>query len=168
MFIRPAVLADLPRIMEIYDSARAFMAEQGNPDQWGADNWPPESLIREDIRRGKSFVCVDIDAASSCAVVGVFYYDFGNDPEPAYRFITGGDWQNPPPYGVVHRIASDRSVRGIGTCCLRWAISRSGGHLCIDTHPANKPMRSLLLKLGFSERGNVMIDGRKPRIAYEI
>ena len=52
--IRPAEPADLPRIMEIYSSARVFMAAHGNPDQWGADNWPPESLILDDITRGKS------------------------------------------------------------------------------------------------------------------
>ena len=72
------------------------------------------------------------------------------------------------PYGVVHRIASDHSEKGIGTFCLKWAIERAGGHLRIDTHPANYVMRALLIKSGFSERGNVLIGGTKPRIAYEI
>ena len=36
MKIRKSVMQDLGRIMEIYASARAFMAEHGNPNQWGA------------------------------------------------------------------------------------------------------------------------------------
>ena len=46
MNIRNAEINDLPRIMEIFAHARRFMAEHGNPDQWGPDNWPPEDLIR--------------------------------------------------------------------------------------------------------------------------
>ena len=38
--------------MEIYAYAREYMAAHGNPDQWGPTNWPPEDLIREDIRLG--------------------------------------------------------------------------------------------------------------------
>ncbi len=47
--IRKSAEADLDRIMEIYARARRFMAEHGNPNQWGPTNWPPESLIRQDI-----------------------------------------------------------------------------------------------------------------------
>ena len=49
MEIRKSTPADLPRILEIYAGARAFMAAHGNPRQWGATGWPPESLIRQDI-----------------------------------------------------------------------------------------------------------------------
>ena len=35
MKIRHSIPEDLPRIMEIYDYARRFMAEHGNPNQWG-------------------------------------------------------------------------------------------------------------------------------------
>ena len=58
MHIDHAVIADLPRIMEIYACARRFMAENGNPRQWGPTNWPPESLIRSDIEVGNLYVCV--------------------------------------------------------------------------------------------------------------
>ena len=46
--IRKAEGKDLPGIMEIYAGAREFMAEHGNPRQWGNTNWPPEALIRKD------------------------------------------------------------------------------------------------------------------------
>ena len=54
MRIRPSAIEDLDRIMEIYAGARAFMAAHGNPNQWGPTNWPPEQLIRQDIRNGQT------------------------------------------------------------------------------------------------------------------
>ncbi len=59
MQIRNAMESDFDRIMEIYASARKFMAENGNPNQWGPTNWPPEDLIHQDIKNQKSFVCDD-------------------------------------------------------------------------------------------------------------
>ena len=35
MTIRQAREAELGRILQIYADARAFMRENGNPDQWG-------------------------------------------------------------------------------------------------------------------------------------
>ena len=49
MNIRKATEQDIKRMMEIYAYARKFMAENGNPNQWGPTNWPPESLIRNGI-----------------------------------------------------------------------------------------------------------------------
>ena len=59
MKIRHTTELDLPRVLEIYRYARNFMAEHGNPNQWGPTNWPPEDLIRQDIRNGNGYVCVD-------------------------------------------------------------------------------------------------------------
>lgn len=98
--IRHASPTDLSRIMQIYAHARQFMAEHGNPRQWGATNWPPEDLIRRDIQAGRSYVCT-VDER----VVGVFCYLFGENPEPVYRSIDG-EWKTNAPYGVVHRMAS--------------------------------------------------------------
>ena len=44
---------------EIYARARAFMAQTGNPNQWGPTGWPPAALLREDIEAGCSYVCVN-------------------------------------------------------------------------------------------------------------
>lgn len=41
--------------MERYEYARRFMADHGNPNQWGPSNWPPEQLIS--IKAGSSNVC---------------------------------------------------------------------------------------------------------------
>ena len=69
MEIRKSAKADLGRIMEIYARARRFMAEHGNPNQWGPTNWPPEALILQDIERGNSYVCID-----EGSVVGTFFF----------------------------------------------------------------------------------------------
>ena len=161
--IRHARIEDLPRQMEIYAHARAFMAEHGNPRQWGATGWPHEDVIRADIAAGKSYVCVEGDR-----VVGSFSYDFGDQPEPAYADITDGAWVLDAPYGVVHRIASDHSVPGVGCFCIRWAYGRAG-HLRVDTHGDNSVMQGLLAKLGFARCGTIFVeeDG-DPRIAYEL
>ena len=163
MNIRLSAEEDLPRIMEIYADARKRMAETGNPLQWGPTNWPPEALIREDIRRKRSYVCED-----GGRIAGVFYYDYGKDIEPTYSVIEEGSWMDEEPYGVVHRIAADRTVRGVGTFCLSWAVSRCG-HLRIDTHPDNRIMQGLLTRLGFEKRGIIHVEEDDyPRFAYEI
>ena len=96
MNIRKAETGDLPRIMEIYAHARDFMARTGNPKQWGATNWPPEELIRDDISKGNSYVCED-----EGEVVGVFYFIHGLDIDPTYDHIEDGQWIGGHDYGVV-------------------------------------------------------------------
>ena len=148
--------------MAIYAYARRFMAEHGNPRQWGPTNWPPEDLIREDIAGGKSYVCVE-----GGRILAVFYFDQGKDIEPTYRDIEEGQWADPSPYGVVHRIASDGSEKGVGTFCLNRAFSRCG-RLRIDTHADNAVMQGLLAKLGFEKCGTIYVhEDRDPRFAYE-
>lgn len=162
MEIRHTTEADLARVMDIYAHARAFMAAHGNPDQWGPTNWPPEALIRQDIARGRGYVCV-----REGRVVGAFFFDVGRDVEPTYRHIEDGAWLDDSAYGVVHRLASDGSVKGVGAFCIDWAF-RQCGHLRIDTHGDNIVMQNLLAKLGFARRGTIYVEEDEfPRIAYE-
>lgn len=162
MEVRHSTEQDFDRIMEIYAGARKFMAENGNPNQWGPTNWPPEDLIHRDIENGKSYVCI-----CDGNIVGTFFYTAGEDPEPDYRVIEDGDWRDHSAYGVVHRIASDGSVKGTGRFCLEWAY-RQCGHLRIDTHKDNRVMQSLLGKLGFVQCGTVYApEDHSPRLAYE-
>lgn len=163
MTIRKTAGADLPRVMEIYAGARRFMADHGNPNQWGPTNWPPEALIRQDITRGKGYVCVN----EGNRIIGTFFYDFGADIEPTYEKIENGQWKNQEPYGVVHRIAVDGSRKGTGAFCISWAF-RQCGHLRIDTHGDNVVMQGLLTKLGFEQRGIIhVVEDNYPRLAYE-
>lgn len=162
MEIRKAQSADFEEIMRIYAYARRFMAEHGNPKQWGATNWPSKALIHEDIVNGKSYLCVE-----DHRILAVFYYDYADDPEPTYHVIYEGSWKSDSPYGVVHRIASAEHAKGAGSFCLNWAFEQCG-HLRIDTHADNLIMQNLLEKLGFKYCGIIhVIEDPDPRLAYE-
>ena len=162
MDIRHAEARDLARMMALYEHARRFMAEHGNPNQWGPTRWPPEDLLRRDIAQGNSYLCVQGDR-----IVGTFFFAMGPDIEPTYRRIEDGAWRDPSPYGVVHRLAGDGSVRGTGAFCLDWAY-RQCGHLRVDTHGDNQVLQNLLGKLGFVHCGTIYVEEDPyPRLAYE-
>lgn len=161
--IRHSQESDVSRMMEIYAYARQFMADHGNPNQWGPTHWPPEALIRQDIQNGTSYVCVDEEDQ----VHGTFFFTQGVDVEPTYLEIVDGEWKDPSPYGVVHRIAADGQVKGTGGFCLDWAFEQCG-HLRIDTHSDNVVMQNLLTKKGFTHCGTIFVyEDRNPRMAYE-
>ncbi len=163
MYIRKTTEQDLERVMEIFAYARRFMAEHGNPNQWGRTQWPPEDLVRRDISSGKSYVCVN----DGGRVIGTFFFQFGPDIEPTYRVISEGAWLDEGPYGVVHRIASDGSEPGIGKFCVNWAYDRCG-HLRIDTHGDNTVMQNMLKSLGFIHCGTIYVEkDNDPRLAFE-
>lgn len=163
MKIRKSTLDDFDKIMNIYGYARDFMTKNGNPNQWAKNNWPPSDLIRDDIEKSNSYVCLN----DNDEVIGTFYYVYGYDIEPTYKNIYDGHWLNDEPYGVVHRIAADGSEKGIGTFCINWAVDECK-HLRIDTHVDNVVMKNLLTKLGFTYCGIIHIgDSSNKRLAYE-
>lgn len=162
MEIRHATEKDMERMMELYACARRFMAEHGNPKQWGATQWPPERLIHADIARGTSYVCVH-----GGRIVGTFFFRAGHDVEPSYRQIHEGSWRSDGAYGVVHRLAGEAGVKGIGKFCLDWAYQQCM-HLRVDTHGDNIVMQNLLAKLGFTYCGIIFVEqDNDPRLAYE-
>lgn len=160
--IRPTRSEELDEVMGIYAHAREFMAANGNPTQWGPTGWPPRELIERDIEAGDSYVALTEDGR----IAAVFYYVYGEDVDPCYVQIDGA-WLDPSAYGVVHRIASAQIARGAGRACIAWAIERSG-HLRIDTHEDNAPLRGLLASLGFAECGTIhVMEDDMPRLAFE-
>lgn len=162
MEIRHSTEDDFRHIMKIYEFARHFMAEHGNPNQWGPTNWPPEELIRSDITDGNSYVCI-----CENRIVGTFFFKQGKDIEPTYHVIEDGAWLDNSAYGVIHRLAGDGSVKGIGCFCLEWAFKQCG-HLRIDTHEDNRVMQNLLKKSGFIYCGIIhLTNDNYPRLAYE-
>ena len=161
MEIRKATVEDLDVIMGIYQEARAFMVQTGNPRQWASKNWPPKWLVERDIEQRKCHVCQDGEET-----IAVFFYEYGTDIDPTYRTIEDGQWLDNGPYGVVHRIAA-RKGRGAGKFCIRWAYEQCG-HLRIDTHGDNRVMQKVLRELGFTYCGIIHItDDNDPRLAYE-
>ncbi len=154
--IRRAEPADLEDILKIYAIARKFMAEHGNPTQWGS-TYPAREQIEADIQAGQLYV-----AQSDC-IHGVFYFEIGEDP--TYAHIEDGAWGSDAPYGIIHRIASDGSG-GIFSACLGFCRSQIS-HIRIDTHRDNLPMQRAVEKHGFQRRGIIYVADGSPRIAYE-
>ena len=67
MRIRPARESELPRLMELFDTARAYMRKNGNTVQW-VNGYPSEDLIRQDIAQDRAFVVEEdgvVEAVSS-------------------------------------------------------------------------------------------------------
>lgn len=156
--IRKTRPEELDEVMQIYAAARRFMAQTGNPNQWG-DGHPEEELIREDIAEGRSYVA-EVDGR----IETVFMYAFGEDP--TYRVIEDGSWKDDRPYGVVHRIASRGEVKGAGSGCLQWAFEQCK-NLKIDTHDDNLVMQHVLEKNGFERCGRIYLENGNPRVAYQ-
>lgn len=159
MEIRKTKPEELTRLMEMYEEARQFMRETGNPDQWGTKE-PRRERIEKDIAEGNSYVCV-----KDGVIVATFFFCVMEDA--TYAAIYEGSWMDDSPYGVVHRITTDRKTRGAAAFCLDWAVSRSGGHLRIDTHEKNIVMQKLLKKTGFSYCGIIYVADGTKRLAYE-
>lgn len=157
MEIRKATMNDWNEIRNIYIEARQFMAEQGNPSQWGTVH-PPEDLLLEDIAQGKLYVCIE------GGIAAVFY--FAVEEDPTYGVIEDGEWLNDKPYGVVHRMASARTIRGAASFCMDWAF-RQAGNIRIDTHEDNIPMQNMLQKNGFRHCGTIYLENGDPRIAFQ-
>ena len=154
--VRKARHEDLPRIEEIYAYARSFMAQTGNPNQWGKTH-PPVEQLKIDIKAGKLHVVV------SDEIHGVFY--FARETDPTYLAIFDGGWHSDQPYGVIHRIAGDGSG-GILKTAVAFAQEKSE-YLRIDTHEENTVMQRALAKLGFLRCGIIHLANGDPRIAYD-
>ncbi|MBP7275505.1 MAG: N-acetyltransferase [Kiritimatiellae bacterium] len=158
MLIRKSQPEDVPRIMGIYDRARKYMVDHGNPSQW-INGYPSLELVLKDIMTGHGYVAVDGDD-----LVATFYFAIEN--EPTYARIQHGTWLNENTYGVVHRIAVDRHERGIATCCLEWCYQQIP-NVRIDTHKNNQAMIRVLEKNGYTNCGFVFLDDGSERIAFQ-
>ena len=68
MIVRKTVEADLAYIGEIYENAKRFMRESGNPNQWNAGT-PNAQTAREDMERGTGYVVEENGDVSARKVV---------------------------------------------------------------------------------------------------
>lgn len=158
MTIRKTQLTDLETLRQIYAHAREQMKQNGNPSQWG-DSHPSESVIQADIRNSRSYVIEE-----NGKICGAFSFIIGEDP--TYQVLEHGRWLNEAPYGTIHRLAGDGSVKGIFAACLAWCLSRIS-NIRIDTHRDNLIMQHLLEKNGFIECGIIYTADNSPRLAYQ-
>ena len=155
--VRTAKHEDLERIQGIFAGARRFMAQTGNPNQWGKTH-PPRELLVQDIEAGNLYVVEEKQD-----IHGVFYFWIG--PDPTYAAIWEGSWRENTPYGTIHRIASDGSG-GILAAAVRFASAQIR-HLRMDTHHDNVVMQKALEKQGFCRRGIICLSDGSSRIAYD-
>ena len=150
--------ADLPRILEIYDIAKAYMRANGNPNQWNGAYPDPETL-RTDIEKQRLYVY-----KKAGSIHGVFMLLL--EEEPTYAYIEDGSWREETPYGTIHRLAGDGEVRGLFAKCVAFCESKVK-YLRADTHFDNHTMQHLLEKNGFERRGIIYLKNGDPRIAYQ-
>lgn len=155
---RLATLADLEWLLAIFERARRFMASVGNPNQW-IQGYPGRSLMEAEIAASHCYVCL-----YAGHVVGTFCFLPG--PDANYRVIEAGEWLSDAPYHVLHRLASDGSVRGIADACLDWCFQHTS-NLRVDTHRDNKVLQHILAKHGFSYCGIIYVANGTPRLAYQ-
>ena len=135
-----------------------FMTSHGNPTQWGSTD-PPKALLAQDIEDGNSYVCEEHGN-----IIATFYYKEGRDD--TYTKIYNGQWLDESPYGVVHRITSDGTIRGAASFCLNWALEQCR-NLRIDTHRDNVVMQHMLDKNGFQYCGIIYLEDGSERMGYQ-
>lgn len=156
---RGATRADLAAILKIYERARAQMARDGNPTQWG-NGYPAPELLEQDIVSNRLFLYMH-----NGELEAVFAFILGADP--TYAKIEDGAWLDDTlPYGTIHRLASAGQQRGVAAKVIEWCAERCDS-LRADTHADNKIMQHLLEKNGFTRCGIIHIADGSPRIAYQ-
>ncbi|MBQ3226206.1 MAG: N-acetyltransferase [Clostridia bacterium] len=160
MRIRKAESKDLSAILGVYEIAREYMRQNGNPDQWGTEK-PQKELLVEDIKKGELFVGEN-EAGDICFV---FAFILGEDP--TYSYIEDGNWLSDAPYGTIHRIASNGMVSGVVKMAVDYCRNTIS-NIRIDTHEKNKTMQHVVEKLGFLRCGIIYISDGTPRIAYQL
>lgn len=160
MKIRNAKISDLNSILKVYETAREYMRQSGNPNQWG-NSKPQKELLESDIRKNELFVGEDDNGN----IHFVFAFILGADP--TYSYIENGNWLSDKPYGTIHRIASDATVSGVVKTAVEYC-KKTISNIRIDTHKDNKTMQHVLEKNGFVKCGIIYLEDGDPRIAYQI
>ncbi len=157
--IRTAKMEELPYIMDIFEYAKKFMADTGNPHQWG-DIYPAIGDIVKDIERGELHVCTvggkiqAVFAATKGKTVG-------------YDHLTEGAWiKDKDEYLTIHRLASWGTQRGMADRCIAWCEEKCHD-IRADTHEDNKIIQHIFEKNGFKRCGKVVIFDGSERIAYQ-
>lgn len=157
MIVRLTTHQDIPAVMALYENARQFMRDAGNPEQWGKTH-PALALVEEDIALGQGYVCEE-----NGRLLAAFALILGDDP--TYQVIDGA-WRNQRPYGTLHRLASSGDRPRMTDEIIRWAFERIP-NLRVDTHEKNLPMQKALLRNGFVYCGTIWVGDGSPRMAYQ-
>jgi hypothetical protein len=158
MEIRKTELHDLEEVLEIYKTARQFMQNNGNSNQW-IDGYPQKYIIETDIKNGNHYVCYEKEKILGC-------FALINGEDPTYQIIKNGNWLNEAPYSALHRLASAKQRKGVGKICLNWCVKQHQ-NIRVDTHKSNLTMQYLLKQTGFEQCGVILNRWGDERIAFQ-
>ncbi len=146
---------DVAAVAAIFESAHAFMRQQGLP-QWQGE-YPNAEDVRLDIEQGIGWV---LEGEKILAYAALRPGD-----EPTYAYIEGA-WHSDAPYLTLHRVAVAEHGQGLVGQVFAHA-ARMADWLRIDTHEQNAPMRRAIEKFGFEPCGIIYVEDGSPRIAYD-
>lgn len=158
MTVRKATEKDIDKMMVVYARAKELMDENGNPTQW-RKGYPTRDMIMMDVASDCSYVIEERGI-----IHAAFFFKEWEDP--TYKVIVDGNWKNTFPYGVIHRVASDGTLRGVMDTIVGFCKEKTRNLRC-DTHEDNKVMQHCLEKNGFERCGIIFVHGDSPRIAYQ-
>ncbi len=164
MEFRRTDISDIDDIMVIIKQAQAYLKSKGI-NQW-QNNYPNPETFKSDIDSGYSYVLVKEGRVIATAAISF-------DGEETYNEIHEGEWLSDYDYAVIHRVAVDSLLKGMG---LSQEVIRQTEVQCrqrkirsikVDTHEQNESMQRLLLKCGFSYCGVIYLNDGSKRLAYE-
>lgn len=168
IYLRRAQLQDLPAIMKIIDDAKELLKKNGSP-QW-QNGYPNQETLTQDIAMQTNWVLINDNKVVATATLQL-------TPEPTYRNITQGQWQQPDePYATIHRVAISSNYRGQGLSKLLFSNLLTVGQMQgiknfrVDTHRSNKAMQHIAENFNFKKRGIIKVNDQNDpeRLAYEL
>ncbi len=158
--VRRTKVTEAEVLMDIFEQAKRIMRKSGNMRQW-TGNYPSKEIVLADIEKGNSYVCID----EAGEIIGTFAFIQGNDP--TYTHIYEGQWADDiSPYGVIHRLASTETSKGVAHACLQWCYKQIP-NLRADTHRDNHILQHILKKHGFQYCGIIFLANGDERLAFQ-
>jgi GNAT superfamily N-acetyltransferase len=154
MTIRPAVLADIPGIMQLITEVVPVMNAAGNY-QWDG-TYPNAAVFEEDISLGQLWVADDDGNIAGVTAIT-------NEQYPEYADV-GLDISETAI--VTHRLAVSPRYQGQGIAVKLMqqaedvAISRNIMVLRVDTNTANQATQGLFPKMGYRFAGEMGLEFR--------
>lgn len=162
--LRYTKLEDIERVMEIIKQAQQYFKEKGI-NQW-QNGYPNAKVIENDIKNGHSFVLI-----KNNEIVGTIAISF--EGEVTYNKIFEGAWKSNDNYAVIHRIAVDHELKGIGLSSEMikqtelMCNKKSVRSIKVDTHEDNQAMQRALIKNGFDYCGVIYLADGSKRVAFQ-
>lgn len=149
MYIRLANITDLPAVLDLMHRVIPIMQAMGN-FQWD-NEYPTETIFRQDINEHNLFVAILDDQLVGAVVINAYF-------PPEYKQI---NWKTSPNTYTFHRMMVDPELQGKGIATAIFQFIEKRGRnlglmsLRVDTNENNKIMRSLFEKFNYDFAGIV-------------